>query len=82
MIMTDNNKDIKSLERRAEMNALQNKNSTGELLTLTQVCELSNLGATTVRRLAEESKSVRHIGRAYRINRKIFFQHIEKMYAE
>ena len=77
MIMTDNNKDIKSLERRAEMNALQNKNSTGELLTLTQVCELSNLGATTVRRLAEESKSVRHIGRAYR-----FFQHIEKMYAE
>lgn len=64
------------------MNALQNKNSTGELLTLTQVCELSNLGATTVRRLAEESKAVRRIGRSYRINKKIFLAYIEKTYTE
>lgn len=64
------------------MNALQNRNSTGELLTLTQVCELSNLGATTVRRLAEESKAVRKIGRSYRINKKIFLAYIETMYAE
>lgn len=64
------------------MNALQNKNSTGELLTLTQICELSNLGATTVRRLAEESKAVRRIGRSYRINKKIFLAYIEKTYTE
>ena len=64
------------------MNALQNKNSTGELLTLTQVCELSNLGTTTVRQLAEESRAVRRIGRSYRINKKIFFEYIETMYAE
>lgn len=64
------------------MNAFQNKNPAGELLTLTQVCELSNLGATTVRRLAEESKAVRKIGRSYRINKKIFLAYIEMMYAE
>lgn len=63
------------------MNLARNRDNDGELLTIQQMCQLSNLGQTTVRRLAEESKSVRHIGRAYRINRKKFFEYIETMYS-
>lgn len=56
------------------------ENKFGDLLKINQVCELSNLGATTVRRLAEESGSVRKIGRSYRIKKSIFFDYIEKEY--
>lgn len=58
------------------------ENKFGDLLKINQVCELSNLGATTVRRLAEESGAVRKIGRSYRIKKSVFFDHIEKEYAE
>lgn len=64
------------------MNLAKNRNVDGELITIEQTCQLSNLGTATVRRLAEESKSVRRIGRNYRINRKIFFDYIEQVYAE
>lgn len=64
------------------MNLAKNRNIEGELLTLEQTCQLTNLGKATVRQLAEESESVRRIGRSYRINRKIFFDYIENVYAE
>lgn len=63
------------------MNALKNCNQYGELITLPQTCEESNLGMATVRRIAEEAGAVRRIGRCYRINRKIFFDFIEQMYS-
>lgn len=63
------------------MNLAKNRNDSGELLTIQQMCQLSNLGQTTVRRLAEESKSARRIGRCYRINQKQFFEYIETMYS-
>ena len=58
------------------------ENKFGDLLKLNQVCELSNLGATTVRHLAEESGAVRKIGKCYRIHRATFFGYIEKEYAK
>lgn len=64
------------------MNQLESKNKHGELITLTQVCELANLGSSTVRKLAEEAGAVRKIGRSYRIKRNQFFDYIEKVYAE
>lgn len=63
------------------MNALKNRNENGELLTLKQVCELSNLGSSTVRRIAEKSNSVRKIGKCYRINRKTFLDYVEHEYS-
>ena len=64
------------------MNKAENRNLSGELLTLTQICEISNLGNSTVRKIAEESKAVRKIGRSYRIKKKVFFDYIEKEYAK
>ncbi len=52
------------------------------LITLTQACQESNLGATAVRKIAEESGAVRKIGRSYRIKKSIFFDYIENVYAE
>lgn len=63
------------------MNALKNRDENGELITLEQTCQSSNLGVTTVRRLAAEAGAVRKIGKCYRINRKIFFEFIETMYS-
>lgn len=60
------------------MNALKSCNKDGELITLPQTCEESNLGMATVRRIAEEAGAVRRIGRCYRINRKLFFDFIEQ----
>lgn len=56
------------------------ENKFGDLLKINQVCELSNLGATTVRRLAEESGAIRKIGKSYRIKKSVFFDYIEKEY--
>lgn len=63
------------------MNLAINRNNEGELLTIQQVCQLSNLGQTAVRQLAREAGADRKIGRSYRINRKKFFEYIEKMYS-
>lgn len=63
------------------MNSLKNRNEQGELITLEQTCQSSNLGITTVRRLAAEAGAVRKIGKSYRINRKVFFEYIELMYS-
>lgn len=64
------------------MNPLERRDKNGELVTLTQACELANLGSSTVRKLAEEAGAVRKIGRSYRIKKSIFFDYIEKVYAE
>lgn len=57
-----------------------NTNSMGELVTLRQACETVNLGANTVRQLAQDAGAVRKIGRSYRINRKILLNFIETTY--
>ena len=64
------------------MNLAKNRNQDGVLITLTQACQESNLGATAVRKIAEDSGAVRKIGRSYRINKSILFDYIEKVYAE
>lgn len=64
------------------MNPLGCRNKNGELVTLTQVCELTNLGSSTVRKLADKAGAVRKIGRSYRIKKSAFFDYIEKTYAE
>ncbi|MCB6544030.1 DUF6462 family protein [Blautia glucerasea] len=51
-----------------------------DLVTLNQMCEVTNLGSSTVRRLASEAAAVRKIGKSYRINRRIFLDYIEKIY--
>lgn len=63
------------------MNKSEMRNPMGELLTLSQMCEVSNLGANTVRRIASESNSARKIGKSYRINRRIFLDYIEQVYS-
>ena len=64
------------------MNLAKNRNQDGTLITLTQACQESNLGATAVRKIAEEAGAVRKIGRSYRIKKSIFFDYIENVYAE
>ena len=64
------------------MNLAKNRNQDGTLITLTQACQESNLVATAVRKIAEESGAVRKIGRRKRKKKSIFFDYIEKVYAE
>lgn len=64
------------------MNLAKNRNQDGTLITLTQACQESNLGATSVRKIAEEAGAVRKIGRSYRIKKSILFDYIENVYAE
>lgn len=63
------------------MKELKNKNDSAELLTLKQTCELSNLGMSRVRMLAEESGALRKIGKSVRVKPKVFFDYIDKEYA-
>ncbi len=63
------------------MNARIANNMLGNLITVQQTCELSNLGRTTVLRLAKESGSMRKIGRCVRIEREEFFNYIKREYA-
>lgn len=56
-------------------------NIQGELLTVAQMAEVSNLGVTTVRKVAEEAQAIRRIGRCYRINKVVFLNYIEQMYS-
>lgn len=56
-------------------------NPQGELVTVNQMAEASNLGISTVRRIAEEAQAVRRIGRCYRINKAIFLNYIEQVYS-
>lgn len=63
------------------MNTPKNRSSDkAVLLTVDQVCDLVNLGATTVRKIARESGAERKIGRSYRIHKTTFFNYIEALY--
>ncbi len=64
------------------MNLANKRNDEGILLTLEQTCRMANLGATSVRQIAEESRAVRKIGKSYRIKKNVFFDYIEKEYAK
>lgn len=63
------------------MKRLNNEHTSlyGELLTLPQTCEVSNLGMSTVRKIAQESGAVRKIGRSVRIKRAVFFDYIDML---
>lgn len=63
------------------MHARKVNNLLGKLVTVGQICGDSNLGRTTVMRIAKESGSLRKIGRNVRIDRKQFFDFIEREYA-
>lgn len=63
------------------MNKSTNRDATGRLLTIKQMAELSNLGISTVRKVAVESRSVRKIGRCVRINCEQFLSFIEENYS-
>lgn len=64
-----------------KMNISQFKNQNGELITLYQACELTNLGRTKVRQLADEAGASIKIGKSYRIKRKVLFDYIERTYS-
>lgn len=64
------------------MNKTKHKSLDGNLLTVPQTAERSNLGTQTVRKIAAESGALRKIGRCIRVNQKIFFEYIEKNYSE
>lgn len=49
------------------MNKPKNRNLNGELLTLPQACERTNLGSATIRRLADECGASIKIGKSYRV---------------
>lgn len=57
------------------------ENALGQYITVDQACQETNLGRTTVRKLATEADAMRKIGRCSRIHRKKFFDYIEKKYA-
>lgn len=56
-------------------------NAQGELVTVSQMAEISNLGVSTIRKVAEEANAVRRIGRCYRINKHVFLDYIEQIYS-
>ena len=62
------------------MNKTSNRNLNGKLLTVQQMAEVANLGIATTRRIAEESGSIRKIGRCVRINGELFLDYIETTY--
>lgn len=64
------------------MYALDSQNPQGELLTVRQVAFESNLGITTVRRLAREAEAVVRIGKSVRIKRRKFFDYVDATYTE
>ena len=62
------------------MNKTSNRNLNGKLLTVQQMAEVANLGVATTRRIAEESGSIRKIGRCVRVNCELFLDYIETVY--
>lgn len=58
-----------------------NRDDSGELLTVSQTCRISNLGQSTVRRIARESGAIRRIGKCYRIRREDFMNYIDSQCA-
>lgn len=51
------------------------------LLTIEQACEVTNLGRTKLRQLADESGAVRKIGKSYRIRIDVLLDYVDREYA-
>lgn len=64
------------------MNISTTRNKNGDLITVEQACELTNLGRTSVRKLAVESGAGRKIGRCFRIKKAVFLDFIDRVYSE
>lgn len=62
------------------MNALKNRNADGKLLTYQQVAENSNIGLSTVTRLARESGALVKIGRISRVDWDTFYSYVKNVY--
>ena len=62
------------------MNTIGIKNLNGELINLNQACEITNLGANTIRKLAAEAGAVRKIGKSYRIKKEVLLNYIDENY--
>lgn len=62
------------------MNAMSNNDLFGEILTIKQAATRVNLGESTVRRLAKDSKSALKIGRSYRIDINKLVDYIKTIY--
>ena len=60
------------------MNTIGTKNVNGELINLNQACEITNLGANTIRNLAAEAGAGRKIGKSYRIKKEVLLNYIDK----
>lgn len=63
------------------MNAGKYRNEYGELITLPQTAELSNLGMNTVRKIAQEADAIVRINKSVRVKRRKFFDYIDEKYA-
>lgn len=66
--------------RKKEMNTIRIENVNGELINLNQACEITNLGANTIRKLAAEAGAVRKIGKSYRIKKEVLLNYIDENY--
>lgn len=63
------------------MYPLKNGNKNGELITIQQTCEMTNLCANTVRKLVKESGTGVKIGKSYRVKRGEFIDYIFDKYS-
>ena len=59
------------------MRKSDNTSLDGVFITIQMASQLTNLGTTTVRRLARDCHASRKIGRAYRIRKDILLQYID-----
>ncbi len=62
------------------MNKSKNRNFKGELLTYQQTAEKSNIGISTVMKLARESGALIKIGRIARVDWNVFYNYITSVY--
>ena len=63
------------------MELLKNRNVNGDVITIQQTQEITNLGQSTIRKLAKESGAERKIGRSYRIKKTVLLDYIDKMFS-
>ena len=64
------------------MRKSENRSADGEFLTITQTAQKSNLGTTTVRKIARESNSLLKIGGCSRIRWDKFYAFVCQTYGE
>lgn len=65
------------------MHKADNRNYDGDLLTIQQACERTNLGRVTLMRIAKEAGAIRRIGnQIVRVDRGLLLKHINNEYAD